>query len=193
MLILVISCHVTMRFIIIIVGLGLSGDFTRKEWWDIWVHDVARSRAHTKDKKMKLYFMGAHTCPLERQLFVCMYLCWWPKVGLTYVQGAEAVLASTRFKLVTRSIGIDVKWWTRVGHGESEKVVLESLECQRLRKYMIAYSVRFSAHGNVQVTESRRRRSVVAEGHVEDYLKGWDNCEVDSRWLKGDGEFLQVI
>jgi hypothetical protein len=31
MLILVISCHVTMRFIIIIVGLGLSGDFTRKE------------------------------------------------------------------------------------------------------------------------------------------------------------------
>jgi hypothetical protein len=58
MLILVISCHVTMRFIIVTVGLGLSGDLTRKEWWDIWVHDVAWSRAHNKDKKTETLFYG---------------------------------------------------------------------------------------------------------------------------------------
>jgi hypothetical protein len=43
------------------------------------------------------------------------------------------------------------------------------MECQRLRKCMTIYSVMFSAHGKVQVMGSRRRRSVVAEGHVEDY------------------------
>jgi hypothetical protein len=36
---------------------------------------------------------------------------------------------------------------------------------------MTGYSVMFSAHGKVQVTGSRRRWSVVAEGHVEDYPK----------------------
>jgi hypothetical protein len=48
------------------------------------------------------------------------------------------VLASTRFKLVTRSIAIDVKSWTRIGHGKSKKVVLESLKCQRLSDKGIA-------------------------------------------------------
>jgi hypothetical protein len=54
---------------------------------------------------------------------------------------------------------------------EYEKVVLGSLECQRLRKYMIVYSVRFNAHGKVQVAGSKRWHSVVDEGHVEDCPK----------------------
>jgi hypothetical protein len=29
-----------------------------------------------KTKRPELYFMEAHTCPLERQLLVRMYLCW---------------------------------------------------------------------------------------------------------------------
>jgi hypothetical protein len=86
-------------------------------------------------------------------------------------RGAEAVLVSTRLKLVIGSIGIDVKGWTRFGHGESEKVVLESLKRQSLRKYMTVYSVMFSAHGKVQVMGSKRRWSVVTEGHVEYYPK----------------------
>jgi hypothetical protein len=53
--------------------------------------------------------------------------------------------------------------------GNMRKFFLESLECQRLRKYMTVYSVMSSAHGKVQVTGSRRRRSVVAEGYVKDY------------------------
>jgi hypothetical protein len=55
--------------------------------------------------------------------------------------------------------------------GNLRKCFLESLECQRLRKYMTVYSVMFSAHGKVHVTGSRRRRSIVAEGYVEDYPK----------------------
>ena len=44
-----------------------------------------------------------------------------------------------------------------------------SLECRRLREHMAVYSVRFIAHGKVQVTGCKRRRSVIAVGHVEDY------------------------
>ena len=46
---------------------------------------------------------------------------------------------------------------------------------------MVVYSVMLSAHGKVQVTGCRRRRSVVAVGHVEDYPKGCGSCEFDSR------------
>jgi hypothetical protein len=38
-------------------------------------------------------------------------------------RGAEAVLASIRFKLVTRSIGIDVKWWWLKGESVDETTV----------------------------------------------------------------------
>ena len=66
-------------------------------------------------------------------------------------RGAEAVLTSTRFKLVTGSIGAGR--WTRDDHGESEKVA-GRLELSKQREYMAVYSVVFSAHGKVRMTNT---------------------------------------
>ena len=78
------------------------------------------------------------------------------------------MLTSTRFKLVTGSIGTGR--WTGVDHGESEKVT-ESLELSKAER----------VHGRifcgVQCTwqsaddKYRRRRSAIAVGHATDYPK----------------------
>jgi hypothetical protein len=65
-------------------------------------------------------------------------------------------------------------------------VVLENLECQRLRKYMTVYSVLFSAHGKVLVRGSRRRQSIVAEGHAEDSEKN----ETTVKLTQGDSRAM---
>ena len=69
----------------------------------------------------------------------------------------------------------------------------DSLECRRLREHMAIYSVMFSAHGKVQVMGCRRRRSVIAVGHVEDYP---EKDETTVNLTQGDSratvKFLQV-
>ena len=62
--------------------------------------------------------------------------------------GAEAVLMSTRFKLVTGSMDIDVS--------DRHESAISNLrkwrkvwDCQELKKYMAVYSVVFSTHGKI--------------------------------------------
>ena len=82
-------------------------------------------------------------------------------------RGAEAVLTSTGFKLVTGSIGAGR--WTRVDHGESEKVA-ESLKLSKVERVHDRIFCGVQCTWQSADDKYRRRQSAIVVGHVRDYL-----------------------